>query len=46
MKEKKCWHKWDKFKEVNLLYGGSIRHIRKTKVCRICGETRIKERAW
>lgn len=41
---KNCWHKWDIYKEKKLICGGNNSHIRKTKICRKCGEKRIKEK--
>jgi hypothetical protein len=43
---KKCWHSWNKFVEKKIINHGLHTYTKKTKVCRKCGETRIKESVW
>lgn len=41
-----CWHKWDKFVQKRFAVNNYDHIITKKKVCRKCGETRVKERLW
>lgn len=43
-KAKRCWHKWNVYKEVKLVCSGFYTHKRTTKICRICGEKKVRDK--